>query len=114
MPSLQVAVLNMNSFSVSFLTESLPSPSSPVISVTWQPFVYNGGNVKSPKGAGPKNVDKNLEKLMFVATKDAKLYVFDGNNRMINSKPMQLKKDTSAISMHIIGKYDHSIILCYR
>ncbi|XP_076890939.1 uncharacterized protein LOC143542176 [Bidens hawaiensis] len=109
----RVAVLDMNSFSVSFLTEASPNPSSPVISMTWKSFVYNGGNVKSPKGAGPKSVDKNLEKLMFVATKDAKLYVFDGSNHMINSKPMQLKKDAAAISMHIIGKYDHSVILFY-
>ncbi|KAI3805730.1 hypothetical protein L1987_21615 [Smallanthus sonchifolius] len=96
----RVAVLDMNSFSVSFLTESLPNPSSPVISLIWKSFVYNG--VKSPKDVGPKNLDKNVEKLMFVSTRDANLYVFDGDNRMINSKPMQLKKDTTAISIHII------------
>ncbi|KAM0027761.1 putative transcription factor WD40-like family [Helianthus debilis subsp. tardiflorus] len=98
----RVAVLDMNSFSVSFLTESLPNLSSPVISMAWKSFLYNGGSVKSPKDADPKSLDKNLEKLMFVSTKDAKLYVFDGNNRMINSKPTQLKKNTTAISMHII------------
>ncbi|KAK9073076.1 hypothetical protein SSX86_007398 [Deinandra increscens subsp. villosa] len=97
-----LTVLDMNSFSVSFLTESLPNPSSPVISMTWKSFVRNGGHVKSPKDAGPKNHDKNLEKLIFICTKDAKLYAFDGNNRMINSKPTQLKKDTTAVSMHII------------
>lgn len=113
MPSLQVAVLDMNSFSFSFLTESLPNPSSRVISMTWKSFVYDGGNVKSPRGTGPKNLDKNLENLMFVSTKDAKLYVFDANNRMITSKPMQLKKDTTAISVHIIGKYGCYVILCY-
>ncbi|GJZ51611.1 synaptobrevin, WD40/YVTN repeat-like-containing domain protein [Tanacetum coccineum] len=50
----RVAVLDMNAFSVSFLTDSLPNPSSPVISMTWKSFVYNGGYVTSPKGARPK------------------------------------------------------------
>ncbi|KAL8262357.1 hypothetical protein R6Q59_026406 [Mikania micrantha] len=96
----RVAVLDMNSFSVLFLTEPLPNPSSPVISMIWKSFVYNG--VKSPKDVGPKNLAKNVEELIFVYTKDTKLYVFDGDNHMINSKPMQLKKDAIAISMHII------------
>lgn len=73
--------------------------------MTWKSFAYNGGNVKSPKDAGPKDLEKPAEKLMFVSTKDAKLYVFNGDDhRLINSKLIQLKKDTTAISMHVIGK----------
>ncbi|GJU52111.1 hypothetical protein Tco_1221666 [Tanacetum coccineum] len=66
-------------------------------------FVYNGGHVKSSKGARPKDLDKPVDKLMFVCTKDATLYVYDGYDyRTFNSKPVQLKKDTTAISMHVI------------
>ncbi|GJV31870.1 reverse transcriptase domain-containing protein, partial [Tanacetum coccineum] len=96
----EVAVLDMNAFSVSFLTDSLPNPGSLVISMTWKSFVYNGGDVKSPKGARPKDLDKPVDKLMFVCTKDATLYVYDGYDyRTLNYKPVQLKKDTTAISI---------------
>ncbi|GJV89318.1 synaptobrevin, WD40/YVTN repeat-like-containing domain protein [Tanacetum coccineum] len=51
----RVAVLDMNAFSVSFLTDSLPNPSSPVISMCWKSFVYNGVEPmqqnESPKSA---------------------------------------------------------------
>ncbi|KAJ9545255.1 hypothetical protein OSB04_024962 [Centaurea solstitialis] len=104
----RVAVLDMKLFSVLFLTDCLSNPSSPVISMTWNSFVHNGGHVKSPKASGPKDVDKSVERMMIVSTKDAKLYVFNGDDhRMINSRPIQLKKDTTAISMHVIGKYNH-------
>ncbi|GJY96658.1 synaptobrevin, WD40/YVTN repeat-like-containing domain protein, partial [Tanacetum coccineum] len=80
---LLVAVLDMDAFSVS--------------------FVYNGDHVKSPKGARPKDLDKPVNKLMFVCTKDATLYVYDGYDyRTLSCKPVQLKKDTTAISMHVI------------
>ncbi|GJS15598.1 synaptobrevin, WD40/YVTN repeat-like-containing domain protein, partial [Tanacetum coccineum] len=80
----RVAVLDMDAFSVS--------------------FVYNGDHVKSPKGARPKDLDKPVNKLMFVCTKDATLYVYDGYDyRTLSCKPVQLKKDTTAISMHVIG-----------
>ncbi|XP_071716713.1 uncharacterized protein [Rutidosis leptorrhynchoides] len=99
----RVAVLDMNLFSVSFLTDGLPDLSSPMISITWNSSVYSGSHVNSPKELGPKNLDKHVEKLMFVCTKDGKLYIFDGDDhRLINSKPVQLKKDSAAVSMHII------------
>ncbi|KAI3724437.1 hypothetical protein L2E82_36212 [Cichorium intybus] len=102
-----VAVLDMKLFSVLFMSDSLPNPKSRVISIKWKAFVYNGSHVKSPNILGQKNLEISVESLMFVFTKDAKLYLFGGDDyRMVNSKPMQLKKGTTAISMHIIGKYD--------
>ncbi|XP_024981859.1 uncharacterized protein LOC112518409 isoform X1 [Cynara cardunculus var. scolymus] len=101
----RVAVLDMKLFSVLFLTNCLPNPSSPVISMTWKSFVYNDGHVKSPKDSGRKDLDRPAERLMIISTKDAKLYVFNGDdNRMINSRPIQLKKDTTVISMHVIER----------
>nr|XP_043637002.1 uncharacterized protein LOC122607984 isoform X2 [Erigeron canadensis] len=99
----RVAVLDMNLFSFSFLIDSSPNPSTPVISMIWKSFVYNGNHTKSPKDSLAKDLDKGVEKFIFVSTKDAKLYVFDGDNhRIVNSKPLQLKRDTTAISMHVI------------
>ncbi|GKB75356.1 hypothetical protein Tco_0942251 [Tanacetum coccineum] len=81
---LLVAVLDMDAFSVS--------------------LVYNGDHVKIPKGARPKDIDKPVNKLMFVCTKDATLNVYDGYDyRTLSCKPVQLKKDTTTISMHVIG-----------
>ncbi|GJR77184.1 synaptobrevin, WD40/YVTN repeat-like-containing domain protein [Tanacetum coccineum] len=79
----RVAVLDMDAFSVS--------------------LVYNGDHVKIPKGARPKDIDKPVNKLMFVCTKDATLNVYDGYDyRTLSCKPVQLKKDTTTISMHVI------------
>ncbi|CAI9259608.1 unnamed protein product [Lactuca saligna] len=101
----RVAVLDVKLFSVLFLSDSLPNPRSPVISMMWKSFLHNDGHVKSPKDLGSKDLNKNkpVESLMFIFTKDAKLYLFGCDDyRMINSKPMQLKKETTAISMHVI------------
>ncbi|KAL4557922.1 hypothetical protein LXL04_036116 [Taraxacum kok-saghyz] len=99
----RVAVFDMKLFSVLFLSDPLPTPRTPVVSMIWKSLSYNDNQVKSPKDSGPKIFEKTIESLLFVLTKDAKLYLFNGDNHhMINSKPMQLKKETTAISMHVI------------
>lgn len=97
----QVAVLDTRSFSVLFLTVCLSATSSPIISVAWTSFI------RSPKNSGRKSLDKSQEELIFMLTKDAKVYIIDGvTGTVISSRPVHLKKQSTAISMYIIGKYE--------
>ncbi|XP_058214554.1 uncharacterized protein LOC131326025 isoform X3 [Rhododendron vialii] len=97
----RVAVLDTRSFSVLFLTDCLSATSSPIISVAWTSFI------RSPKNSGPKSLDKSQEELIFMLTKDAKVYVIDGvAGTVISSRPVHLKKQSTAISMYVIGKYE--------
>ncbi|XP_028075977.1 uncharacterized protein LOC114278167 isoform X8 [Camellia sinensis] len=99
----RVAVLDMRSLSVLCLTDSVSAPSSPVISVTWKTVANTNGHVRSPKNSGSNIADNPVEELIFVLTKDAKVYIINGGSGiMISSRPMHLKKDSTAISMYVI------------
>ncbi|KAL7265561.1 hypothetical protein ACSBR1_003357 [Camellia fascicularis] len=99
----RVAVLDMRSLSVLCLTDCVSAPSSPVISVTWKTVANTNGHVRSPKNSGSNIADNSVEELIFVLTKDAKVYVINGGSGiMISSRPMHLKKDSTAISMYVI------------
>lgn len=101
----QVAVLDINSLSVSFLTDCLSDPSSPVISMTWKALMQTDSHIKSPKLSESKIPDNAAEESIFVLTKDAKIYVIHGRGSVISSRPMHLKEST-VISMYVIGKYE--------
>uniref|UniRef100_A0A5B7B8W9 V-SNARE coiled-coil homology domain-containing protein n=1 Tax=Davidia involucrata TaxID=16924 RepID=A0A5B7B8W9_DAVIN len=99
----RVVVLDMSSLSVLFLTDSVSGPSSPVISMTWKAFMHRNGSVKSPKQSGSNIPDNPVEELMFILTRGAKVHVIDGGTgNMISSRPMHLKKQSTAISMYVI------------
>lgn len=100
----QVAVLDMTSLSVLFLTDSVSVGSSPLVSVIAKRFMHSDGHSKSPKQSElPEN---HMEELMFVLTEDANIYVIDGGSgKTSSSEPLHLKKASTAISMYVIGKY---------
>lgn len=107
MPLFQIAVLDVQSSSVAFITDSIPN--SPVISVLCKAFVYE--SAKNTNESAPKIPDNCRGEPIFVLTKDASIYVIDGNNgSMISSRPVQLKKST-AISMYVIGKYSLLMVI---
>ncbi|KAL6520905.1 hypothetical protein OROGR_017474 [Orobanche gracilis] len=96
--SSRIAVLDVYSSSVAFITD--PLPNSPVISVFSKAIVYK--TTKSTTESASKVPDNCREELMFVLTKNASIYVIDGNNgSMIGSRPLQLKKST-AVSVYVI------------
>lgn len=105
-PFFQIAVLDVQSPSVLFITDSISN--SPLISVFFKAFSYE--TTKSTNESAPKAPDNCRGEPIFVLTKDASLYVIDGfNGSMISSRPVQLKNKSTAISMHVIGK--HSLIM---
>ncbi|KAK3019018.1 hypothetical protein RJ639_003626, partial [Escallonia herrerae] len=94
-----VAVLDTRSLSVSFLSNFVSKPSSPVISITWKAFMLGNDDIKILKQS--KTTDNPAEEFMFVLTQDARVYVVDGGSgNVVNSQPMRLKKDSNLISMY--------------
>lgn len=100
----QVAVLDMTSLSVLFLSDSASVGISPLVTLIAKRFVHSDRTSKSPKQSElPEN---RMEELMFILTEDAKIYVIDGGNgKTYGSGPLHLKKVSTAISMYVIGKY---------
>lgn len=100
----QVAVLDITSLSVLFLSDFASVGSSPLVTLTAKRFVLSDRTSESPKQSElPEN---RMEELMFILTEDAKIYVIDGGNgKTYGSGPVHLKKASTAISMYVIGKY---------
>ncbi|XP_034693950.1 lethal(2) giant larvae protein homolog 1-like isoform X2 [Vitis riparia] len=98
-----VAVLDMNSLSVLLSMDCISGSSSPVISIIWKAITNNHTLVKSPKHSESEISNDPPKELMFILTKDSKVVVIDGSTgNMINSGPMHLKKESTAISMYVI------------
>ncbi|KAM3216972.1 putative protein isoform X1 [Capsicum annuum] len=97
----RVAVLDMTSLSVLFLSDSVSVGSSSLVTLIAKRFVHSDGNSKSPKQSElPEN---HMEELMFILTEDAKIYAIDGGNgKSHGSGPLHLKKVSTAISMYVI------------
>lgn len=98
-------MLDTSSLSVLFLKDGLSS--SPIISMTWKELTQTDGLVKSPKHSKTKIPVSPAVEVIFVLTKDAKINVIDGGTgSTINTRPWNLKKESVAISMYVIGKYN--------
>lgn len=101
---LQVAVIDMSSLSVSFLSDCLSEPSSPVVAITWEALRQTDDHIRSPKISESKIQGNTAEQSLFALTKDAKIYVIDGGiGKIISPKPLHV--DSTVISMYVIGKY---------
>lgn len=97
----RIAVLDVNSLSAAFITDSVSNTSSPPISVLWKAFAF--GPAKSLNQSGLKIPDNVAREFLFVLTKDARIYVVDGNTgKIICSRPVHPKKQSSAITMYVI------------
>lgn len=102
----QVAVLDLNLSSILYITDCVSSSSSPIISVSWIEFKNTHGLVKGLKHSETEVAVKPEDEIIFILTKDAKFFFIDGGNgKMIHPHPWHLKKEETALSMYIIGKY---------
>ncbi|XP_007026669.2 PREDICTED: uncharacterized protein LOC18597526 isoform X1 [Theobroma cacao] len=98
-----VAVLDVSSSSVLFVTDCVSSSSSPIISVSWLEFKNAHSLVKSSKHSETEAAVKSEEEIIFILTKDGKIVSVDGGNgAMIRPHPWHLKKEETALSMYII------------
>ncbi|MBA0577539.1 hypothetical protein Golob_023998, partial [Gossypium lobatum] len=108
----QVAMLDVSSPSILFLTDCVSSSSSPIISLCWLEFKNVHSHFKSPEHSETDVAIKPEEEIIFILTKDAKIISINGaNGEMIHPHPWHLKKEETALSMYIIGKYQNSFPL---
>ncbi|GMP51244.1 hypothetical protein CsSME_00017548 [Camellia sinensis var. sinensis] len=75
-----VQALQFTSCGAKLAADCVSAPSSPVISVTWKTVANTNGRVRSPKNSGSNIADNPVEELIFVLTKDAKVYIINGGS----------------------------------
>ncbi|KAG8377035.1 hypothetical protein BUALT_Bualt09G0126200 [Buddleja alternifolia] len=78
----RIAVLDVHSSSVAFITDSISSPNSPVISVLGKAFVYD--TAKNTIDSTPKIPDSHKREFIFVLTKDANIHVIDESHAEVS------------------------------
>ncbi|PON51137.1 WD repeat containing protein [Parasponia andersonii] len=102
----RLAVIDMSSLSVAFFLNDVSCSNSPVISISWKELANSHSLAKSPKNSETNTSLHSAKEVMFILRKDAKINVVDGiNGNMICPRPWNLKKESIAISMYVIGKY---------
>ncbi|KAK4342735.1 hypothetical protein RND71_038551 [Anisodus tanguticus] len=74
----KVAVIDMTSLSVLFLSDTVSAGGFPLVTLIAKRVVHSDGRSKSPKQ--PELPENHMEELMFILTEDAKIYVIDGCN----------------------------------
>lgn len=100
----QIAVLDMNSLSALFLTDIISSPNSTLKSMICKVLV--DGQVEHLKHSGIRDTDGQVKNLIFILTMNGAVYAIDSDSgNRIGPRPMRLKKDSTAVSLYVIGKY---------
>ena len=99
-------MLDISTFSVLFITDSLSHSNCPVSSFAMKSFTDTDTLVNGPKDSISTTLNDDEKWLAFKMTKDAYLAVLDGTTgHMVSSQSIPLKTESSAISMYILGKY---------
>lgn len=100
---LQVAVLDVDSPSVLFLTDCVSSSRSPITSLSVKTFPGIHQNILNPECGTSCEV---AEELALALTRDGHIILMDSNTgKVINSQPVHPEKVTTSVSLHILGKY---------
>lgn len=96
----------MISLSIIFFVDDVSFSKSPVISISWQEITHTNSLLKRQKHLEGKVLANSVEEVMFILTKDASINVIDGQTgKSICPHPWNMKKESIAISMYVIGKY---------
>ncbi|XP_022744121.1 uncharacterized protein LOC111295038 isoform X2 [Durio zibethinus] len=99
----RVAMLDVSTFSVLFITDSLSHSNCPVSSFAMKSFADTDTLVNSPKDSTYTILNDDKKWLAFIMTKDAYLAVLDGTTgHVVSSQSIPLKTESSAISMYIL------------
>ncbi|XVE99772.1 hypothetical protein REPUB_Repub03eG0229800 [Reevesia pubescens] len=99
----RVAMLDVSTFSVLFITDSLSHSNCPVSSFAMKSFTDTDTVINSPKYSRSTTLNDSKRWLAIIMTKDAYLTVLDGTTgHVVSSHSIPLKKESSAISMYIL------------
>lgn len=107
----KVAMLDLSTLSVLFLTDSVSNSRSPVKALAVKSFSDTISSVSNPEDIESKSKADHVESEVFIMTKDAHILVLDDNNgSILCSQSLQSEAELSVISMHIIenGCVEHS------
>ncbi|OMO50078.1 Synaptobrevin [Corchorus capsularis] len=103
----RVAMLDVSTISVLFITDSLSHSNCPVASLAMHSFTDTDTLVNSPKESGSTILNDEEMWLAFIMTKDACLTVLDGTTGLVVSNlSIPQKPDSNAISMYILDGGD--------
>lgn len=110
--SFQVAMLDVGSSKLLFLTDCISRSSSPVVSCIVKSFPDILSN--SLEISKDKNSIEPVDELGFILTKDAHITVIDSTRGdVISALLTQPKKESTALSMYIVGKCFLTIFKCF-
>ncbi|KAK8617271.1 hypothetical protein V6N13_080189 [Hibiscus sabdariffa] len=99
----RVAVLDVCSPSILFVTDRISSSGSPIISLSWLELKNAHSHVQSKEQSETEVAVEPEAEIIFILTKDAEIFSIDGaNGEMIHPHPWHLKKEETALSMYII------------
>ncbi|CAK9172123.1 unnamed protein product [Ilex paraguariensis] len=97
----QVAVLDISTLSVLFLTDSVSASSSAVISVALKTYPKTSSD--NLNHHEKEMLNESSREVAFILTRDAHIIVMDGiTGNMISSQPMHPRKESTAVSMYIL------------
>ncbi|PPE02248.1 hypothetical protein GOBAR_DD00707 [Gossypium barbadense] len=101
----RVAMLDVGTSSVLFITDSLSRSNCSVSSLAMISFTDTNTLINNSKDSTSTNLNDGEKGLVFIMTRDAYLAVLDGRTgHMVSSQSIPQKKESSAISMYILGK----------
>lgn len=97
-------MLDVSSSSFLFLTDCVSSSNSPVISLAFKACPDTCNNSLEP--SANKISTEPLDEVAFILTKDAHIVVMDSTRGdIIGSQLIDPKKESTALSMYILGKF---------
>ncbi|KAK9159096.1 hypothetical protein Scep_005670 [Stephania cephalantha] len=101
----QVAVLDINSLSLLFLTNCLPASSSPVVSIVVKAFPDMSSLLNSPKNSGLLKLNDHGDEAIFILTRDSHVVIVDGTTgKVATPRPMHPKEESTGIGIYVLGK----------
>nr|KJB76196.1 hypothetical protein B456_012G077100 [Gossypium raimondii] len=99
----RVAMLDVGTSSVLFITDSLSRSNCSVSSLAMISFTDTNTLINNSKDSTSTNLNDGEKGLVFIMTRDAYLAVLDGRTgHMVSSQSIPQKKESSAISMYIL------------
>ncbi|CAI0415766.1 unnamed protein product [Linum tenue] len=102
----RVALLDINTYSILFLTDSMSNSCSPIKLLDMRPSTETTSVIKDVGQSESKCMGNNANQEVFVVTKDGQFVLLDGNTgNIVFSQSLKAEEESTVISMHIIGKY---------
>ncbi|CAI0443724.1 unnamed protein product [Linum tenue] len=99
----RVALLDINTYSILFLTDSMSNSCSPIKSLDMRPSTETISVIKDLGQSETKCMDSSADQEVFVVTKDGQFVLLDGNTgKIIISQSLKAEDESIVVSMHII------------